>query len=339
MSVIFTKDALRASVEAASGGRVTVLYNDKGHPSYMAVIPKFNLQDLDSDLPSGVHPAFLVNGTEKDELLYGLHLASLHDGRAVSLPGVDPANNINYDDAKDACFANGPGWHLSTIFEWSAFKMWCMANDHQPRGNTDWGRHHDTKHETAVRADGYPIGDSDGNGRTLTGSGPMSWRHDNSPFGVADLVGNIREWQHLMKIDNGRIYLPNDNHYDLDEGDWTARDSYFDMDGGSPKLSDEVTTTGSESVTWVDMAVKTGFAPHDAIIKAGLSPKIDGDSNIMSLFDGILGRLHANNEGERFPNCGGHRSNGSDAGLAYLHLHHGRSYTHSTIGFRPAYLG
>ena len=36
---IFIKDDLRASVEAATGGLVTVLYTAAGHPSYMNVIP------------------------------------------------------------------------------------------------------------------------------------------------------------------------------------------------------------------------------------------------------------------------------------------------------------
>ena len=37
----FLKDTLRESVEAATGGKVTVLYDDKGYPSYMNVIVSF----------------------------------------------------------------------------------------------------------------------------------------------------------------------------------------------------------------------------------------------------------------------------------------------------------
>lgn len=71
---IFIKDDLRASVEAATGGLVTVLYTAAGHPSYMNVIPKFNLQDIDPALGTGVHPAFIVNGVEKSELFIGQHV-------------------------------------------------------------------------------------------------------------------------------------------------------------------------------------------------------------------------------------------------------------------------
>ena len=35
MATIITKDSLRSSVEAATGGLCTVLYDDAGHPSYM----------------------------------------------------------------------------------------------------------------------------------------------------------------------------------------------------------------------------------------------------------------------------------------------------------------
>ena len=64
----FLKDTLRESVEAATGGKVTVLYDDKGYPSYMNVIPKFKVEDIDASLGTGVHPAFIVGGVEKSEI-------------------------------------------------------------------------------------------------------------------------------------------------------------------------------------------------------------------------------------------------------------------------------
>ena len=65
---ISAPDSLRASVEAASGGRQTVLYTALGQPTFLNVIPKFNGPDVDAGLPAGVHPAFVVNGVEKKEL-------------------------------------------------------------------------------------------------------------------------------------------------------------------------------------------------------------------------------------------------------------------------------
>lgn len=296
MPVTFTKDSLRASLEASSGGRMTVLYNDKGHPIYCAVIPKFNLEDVEpsGDLGTGTHPAFIYNGAVKDKLFYGLFPAGVRDGRAVCLPGVDPEMYTDYDQAVSYCTANGPGWHLSTIFEWSAFKMWCMANGFQPRGNTDYGRHHDQLHETGVRQDDYPIGSSDGNARTLTGSGPKSWRHDQSPFGVADLVGNVWEWQHLFKIQDGQIIMPSDNYYDLDEANWTARGSYFDDPAGTLTIANSVGTTGSGGAdSWTDITVAAGHTFENPVLQAGLTPFVDGDAtSIIDLYSGILGKIY-----------------------------------------------
>ena len=45
--IISIKDAARQAVEAATGGRVTIMYDDKGYPCHMVRIPKFNLQDID----------------------------------------------------------------------------------------------------------------------------------------------------------------------------------------------------------------------------------------------------------------------------------------------------
>ncbi|MGL5039186.1 MAG: hypothetical protein ACRC6D_03520, partial [Aeromonas sp.] len=65
MTHIFVKDSLRASVEAATGGRQTVLYTAKGQPSYMYVMNAFNREDVDPSVGTGIHPMFLVDGVMK----------------------------------------------------------------------------------------------------------------------------------------------------------------------------------------------------------------------------------------------------------------------------------
>jgi hypothetical protein len=191
---ISVPDALRQAVEAASGGRNTVLYDAKGYPSIMVVIPKFNLQDIDPSLGTGVHPAFIVNGVEKSEIFIGKYQAIVHDGVALSLSGQDPRVNVTFDQALQYCAAKGPGWHLMTNAEWAAIALWCWKNGFQPRGNNNWGRDHSMTYETGRRVDGGIPGVNSGVGRTHTGLGPVSWYHDNTFFGIADLNGNVWEW-------------------------------------------------------------------------------------------------------------------------------------------------
>ena len=57
-------DSYRRAVEAASGGKNTVIRDKNGNPSVMVVVPKFRLEDIDPGLGTGVHPAFIVHGKE-----------------------------------------------------------------------------------------------------------------------------------------------------------------------------------------------------------------------------------------------------------------------------------
>jgi hypothetical protein len=310
-NIIFSPDSLRAQVEAATGGHVTVLYDDKGYPSYMRVIPKFRYEDIgfDSQFGTGVATAFLVNGQEKSEVFIGQYLASTYDGRAVSLPGKDPRASINYDQAKSACADKGPGWHLMTMHEWAAVALWCKANGFEPRGNTDWGRAHDAQHEVALRPDGNSPGVSSGTGRTTTGGGPASWRHDGGITGIADLVGNVWEWQHLMKIVDGRVFASPDNDYQADEGDW--EDTGVDLPSASSPTWNSQSTTGNE------------LTDRLLITHAGVD---------------LQGSIWTNTDGERLPFRGGNWRHGSHAGLGALHLSYARSYSYTSFGFRPAFV-
>jgi hypothetical protein len=117
---VIVRDALRSSVERQSEGRVTVLYDDREIPSFMLVIPKFRCEDVDSGLGAGVHPAFIVDGVEKNELFLGQFPASEIDGLAYSLPERPAWTSIDFDKSRAACVGKGKGWHLVTSWEWAA---------------------------------------------------------------------------------------------------------------------------------------------------------------------------------------------------------------------------
>lgn len=352
MPTIFTKDTLRASVEASTGGKVTVLYDDKGYPSYMHVVPKFNVQDIDVSLGTGVHPAFIVNGVEKSEIFIGQHLAHVRDDRAVSLPGLDPKTGVTFDQARTYCKNKGAGWHMMTNWEWAAISLLALKNGFQPRGNTNYGRSHEATYETAARMDGAAPGVTTGTPRTLSGGGPASWRHDNTYAGIADLVGNVWEWQDGLKLVDGKIMMPADNHYSLDESLWPDTTVRFDgtvasagLDGtygdvGDPILSDAIINylgpTGdngsydySTIANWRSLTAKAGYTVPNNMKQALIYP-----------YDTVnpKGYLYMRNYGERMPFRGGNWGAGALAGLGTLYLFYARSYSYSSVGFRPAYI-
>ncbi|ERS88848.1 SUMF1/EgtB/PvdO family nonheme iron enzyme [Halomonas sp. PBN3] len=330
--IIASPDSLRAQVEAATGGKVTVLYDDKGFPSLMHVIPKFRYEDLgiDATFGTGVATAFIKGNTELPEIFIGQYHAQVHDGRAVSLPGRDPRASINYDSAKAACAAKGAGWHLMTMHEWAAIALWCHAQGFIPRGNTNYGRAHDATHEIGRRQDGGTAGEASGTARILTGSGPASWRHDNSMGGIADLVGNVWEWQHGMKLVDGQIHLLEDNSFDEDEANWTAMGHYISNEGGAPTLKNSspvVEDAGISVSQWDNLAKDAGYTESQLLQRLLISP---ADVSMQ-------GSFYVNTSGERFPIRGGGWGSGYAAGLGALDLRSARTDTISGLGFRPAF--
>lgn len=356
---IFVKDDLRASVEAASGGRQTVLYTAKGQPTFMNVIPKFKLEDIDPELGTGVHPAFIVDNKEIPEIFIGTYQGIIKNGELLSLPGVNPSRSINFDGFVDAARECGVGFHLMTNAEWAAIQLWCMKNGFQPRGNTNYGRAHDSTFETGRVITGGTPGDSSSANATLTGSGPASWRHDNSNGGIADLVGNIWEWVGGMRLQDGEIQiLPNNDaalhtaNMAADSNQWraillsdgslvapgTAGTAKYDATSASsavPRLNkviefqkgevgDDANTSGTDgNVVFKNLASASGVTAP-AILKAlGLVPHAIGEQE-------NKGSLYVRNHGERLPNRGGLWGSAGNAGLGALHLniHRGHAYSH-----------
>lgn len=373
MPATFTKDSMSAAVEAASGGKIKIMYDDLGNPSYMVRIPKFNLEDISTDLGTGPHPAFIVGGVTKPEIWVGAYQAVVIDGRAYSLPGQDPKTSIDFDTAKAACVNKGAGWHMMSAWEWAAIALWCLKNGFQPRGNTNYGRSHAMTYETGARVDGGTPGDSGGTPRILTGSGPNSWRHDNTYAGIADLTGNIDEWNDGLKIIDGRMYFPDDNNFNLAESLWPARAAYFDATvgpgdrsgaagAGVPVLSNVTPTKYTETPTpagggdtgdfdyatissengWRSLTYAATYDSMDLSLRQKLAalmiaPKVSKDGSLISP-SGASGGVWVRNYGERIPLRGGRWGFGALAGLACLSLDGRRSTSASNIGFRPAFV-
>jgi len=213
MSTILIKDSLRQAVEAASGGAQTVLYTTKGQPTFMNIIEKFNLSDLDASL-SGTHPAFIVNGVEKDAIYIGTYEGVVKNGELLSLPNQSPTLGISFDSYVAAARANGAGHHIITSAEWAAVSTKCAKSSVSPLGNSYYGRSSEDATQYGRRIDGAKAtaGITTGSPGTLTGSGPVSWRHNRKYNGISDMSGNFIEHTAGCRLFNGEIQvIPNND--------------------------------------------------------------------------------------------------------------------------------
>ena len=363
---IFVRDTFRASVEAATGGKVTVLYSANGQPGYYCVIPKFNLQDIDSSLGTGVHPAFVIGGVTRSYLFVGQFLASIVDGRALSLPGRSPSGGT-IDNAIAACLALGTGFHLMTAAEYAAMSLWMIANGFQPRGNTDYGRSDSAPYETGVRGDSLAPGNTSTTGipTTATGSGPITWRHNNDVTGICDYVGNRTELAAGCQLRDGELQIMQDNDAALPTTDHTvsssawkavrASDGVLVAPGTSGAIRIDATTTGTVAGTDYGPPVYTNAALAHANGTAGSNAnnayasaqfknltgtmpatlKIYGLAPITA-FAGAYktDRFSARNYGDRVLSVSGNFSSSSSAGIFARGLTNSRADGH---GFRPVY--
>lgn len=350
MPTIFVKDDLRASVEAASGGKQTVLYTAAGHPSFMNIVPAFNLEDIDAGLGTGLHPAFIVNGITKSELYYGSYPGIVKDGNLISLPGVHPTVNQNFDTFRTQVAANGPGWHLSTNMERISLALWCWKNGFQPRGNSNYGRDIVNTWETGRRTDELAPGDNSGDGSTLTGSGPASWRHDNTPFGISDLNGNVAEWATGMRVNVGEIQVLQDNNAadnTKDVSDSSAEWKAIDGATGSlvaPGSANSVKYAVSGTAAYT--LVRTSGQSFEGMTNLGTTPCSAAALIVLKQY-GLypvaatgLGAdyFYLDATSERLPIVGGDWVSGASAGVFTLRLNVARTHVSNAFGARPAYI-
>lgn len=333
-------DAERYALERATGGRQTIIRDSAGNANAMFVLPRFSYADLGmtADMGTGDVTAFdFGSGSIKGEIFIGAYLAS--GSGAVSAPRQDPRASLDHTAARNACSVKGAGWHLMTAHEWAAIALWCMANGYEPIGNTNWGRSHAQTRMVGDRADNRAPGDTAGTGRTQTGSMGSEATHTRTLGGIADLVGNVWEWQDGLLLQDGRFKISAYNTQA--EVDWAFADAFLDAStptGGSAILSnavnnrlgaigDNANAGNSANVEWRAMTKSGSYVSNQAMKRLLLEPA------------GALpqGRIYMRNFGERLPCRGGNWRDGADAGLAALGLYNSRANTSTNIGFRPAF--
>lgn len=343
---------LKLAVEMISGGKNTVLLDKFGLPSVVVPIAKMTYKDVGVG-DETVLPAFVIEGAEKPYFCIGKYQDSLINGVPYSLPMRDPAASVNFDTALKQSRSKGDGWTLTTNAMYAAIALWCRKAGFMPRGNNNLGRDYANTWEKGIPAS------YDGQKRicrTLTGSGPVSWNHNNDITGICDLNGNVWEWCAGLRQMDGEINIIPDNNAALATADHSAGSSLWKAIQADGSL-DEPKTAGSIKIDWAgnkltfttgdltgqsETARSTQFnalAAGEGLEKVpqllyglGLFPKdLNGDYG----GDNLL----AVNQGERLPFRGGSVYDSSSSGVFKMNLHYLRTNLGINIGRRSSYVG
>lgn len=344
-------DEIKFTIEALSGGKNTVLFDDQEMPSIMVPFNSFKYSDVIAEGSSNDHPAFSVGGVRKDTIYVSKFQNIVINDRAYSLAGKDPRVNVNADQALTYCRNKGKGWCLTPYALWCAIALWCKKNGTMPRGNNNYGQDHSYALEKGTPAA------RDGENRvtrTLTGSGPNTWSHNWMPDGIFDLNGNVWEWCAGMRLKDGEIQIiPYSNIFDAEVSNgaestaWRAiaTDGSLVDPGASETLkwdwvSSKLQLTNKEVTSKTDVGNGHSFKDMTLIdsltvpeIAKGLLLYPDEPGK-----DVYGGDYHwANPVGERLPICGGRWHNAASAGVFDVYLSNARSHSDDYIGFRSAF--
>lgn len=339
-----------------------VLFDDKGLPSIMVRIPKRTYAELGLGSSTAIHPAFIVNGQEVDEIYVSKYQNIVHNGRAYSLPGQDPKADIYGYDALAACTAKGAGWHLMTRAEFSALALWCKANGTMPKGNNNYGK--DIADSIYQAIPSMARDSSNRIQRVATGTGPLSWSHDGTPSGIWDLNGNVSEWVGGIRFVNGELQiLANNNAADSSHSQAVASAEWKAIDGTDGSLitpNGSGTTTNSIKLEWTGTIWKWQTAALTDANKGSHGctfESVDVDSGLSAAavlllqalalykYDTTAGAYLGDylycdtSQAERGVLCGGNWSSGANAGVFSASGNSSfASGRNASLGFRSAYV-
>lgn len=316
-----------------------------------------------------IHPAFVAGSTNYDQYWMskypGPYVVSNSKTILLSLPGFDGMSNLltraqiapSYDTALAYGKAGGNGSHLVTNVEWMEVAMSCLRDGFQPRGNNYYGR----AYEDPDLPEYYGVPaywSSNKIARVLNGSGPLSWFHDGSPWGIWGMNGNFYSVTAGLRQKAGEIQIIQNNDAALDATDqsdatgaWKAilqdgslvapgTDLTLKYDATAPiKICTEITartSTESKSNEFGNVVAADGITIPNILKLLGIAPADTAaalGNDYIYLRNDIDGTYL-----ETLARRGGGWYDGTRGGVFILSLHYGRSNTDSSVGARSAFL-
>ena len=314
-----------------------------------------------------IHPAFVAGSTKYEQYWMskypGPYVASNSKTILLALPGFDGMSNLltraqitsDYDTALTYGKAGGNGSHCVTNAEWMEVAMSCLREGFQPKGANSYGR--DSADPDTAEYYGIPAyWENNKIARVLNGSGPLSWFHDGTPWGIWGMNGNFYQVTAGFRQKAGEIQVIANNDAALDATDqsdtgaWKAilQNGSLVAPGTGLTLKYNATTpitigTGitvrtdilkyhtfgtvvpAAEITIPNIAKLLGIAP------AGSAAELGGD--YIYIRNDLEGEYS-----ETLPRRGGRWDNGANYGVFILNLASLRSLTSSSYGVRSAFL-
>ena len=334
-----------------------IISDDIGGVSVMVYVEKFFLDEVIKDASHIPHPAFIVGGKEIDGIYISKFQNITENGRAYSLPNVDPRVNIDFDEAVEACRAKGEGFHIMSAAEWGAIALLCQKNGWLPFGNNEMGK--DVREQDTVARISYYDAERS-ICRTATGTGPVEWSHNRREDGIYDLNANVWEWNGGFRLVFGELQIL-ENVRTPDKGLQNAESSAWRaIDGTSGELlipDGRGTTKNSVKLDFIDgkwTYVSGDITNSDTHFRYCELDRVSAHPSICKKAKELLCSLailpcsceysypevalYANNgKADRIAFRGGRFGQGLNAGLFKTCLDDPRTYSGEAVGFRCAY--